>query len=62
MWCTAEASGGIFTAGQDGVVIEFRERGAVIREGPTDRIYDVREVVVEDLNGLVLAFGESMTG
>ena len=44
--------------GVDQLAAEFRERGAVIREGPTNRVYDVREVVVEDLNGLVLAFGE----
>ena len=45
-------------SGVDQLASELRERGAVIREGPTNRIYDVREVVVEDLNGLVLAFGE----
>ena len=45
-------------SGVDHLASELRERGAVIREGPTNRIYDVREVVVEDLNGLVLAFGE----
>ena len=42
----------------DQLAAEFRERGAVIREGPATRVYDVREVVIEDLNGLVLAFGE----
>src|SRR4051794_10067879 len=47
-------------SGVDQLAAEFRERGAVIREGPTNRIYQVREVVVEDLNGLVLAFGEPM--
>ena len=46
-------------SGVDQLAAEFRERGAVIREGPTNRVYDMREVVVEDLNGLVLAFGES---
>ena len=45
-------------SGVDQLAAEFRERGAVIREGPTNRVYDVREVVVEDLNGLVLAYGE----
>jgi hypothetical protein len=44
--------------GVDQLAADFRERGAVIREGPTNRVYDVREVVVEDLNGLVPAFGE----
>ena len=45
-------------SGVDQLAGELRERGAVIREGPTNRVYDVREVVIEDLNGLVLAFGE----
>jgi hypothetical protein len=45
-------------SGVDQLAAEFRERGAVIREGPTNRVYDVREIVIEDLNGLVLAFGE----
>ena len=45
-------------SGIDQLAAEFRERGAVIREGPTNRVYEVREVVIEDLNGLVLAFGE----
>jgi hypothetical protein len=44
--------------GVDQLAADFRERGAVIREGPVTRIYDMREVVVEDLNGLILAFGE----
>ena len=47
-------------SGVDQLAAEFRERGAVIREGPVDRAYEVRELVVEDLNGLVLAFGEPM--
>ena len=48
-------------SGIDRLAAEFRERGAVIREGPTDRIYEMREVVIEDLNGLVLAFGEPIS-
>ena len=47
-------------SGVDQLAAEFRERGAVIREGPTDRVYDAREVVIEDLNGLILAFGEAI--
>ena len=47
-------------SGVDQLAADFRERGAVIREGPTNRVYDVREVVIEDLNGLVLAFGEPL--
>jgi catechol 2,3-dioxygenase-like lactoylglutathione lyase family enzyme len=45
--------------GVDQLAAELRERGAVIREGPVNRVYDMREVVLEDLNGLVLAFGEA---
>jgi hypothetical protein len=44
----------------DQLAAELRERGAVIREGPVNRLYDVREVVLQDLNGLVLAFGEAI--
>ena len=48
-------------SGIDQLAAEFRDRGAVIRDGPTNRVYDVREVVIEDLNGLVLAFGEPIS-
>jgi hypothetical protein len=37
---------------------EFRRRGAKIVEGPVERIYGMRELVVEDCHGLRLAFGE----
>ena len=47
-------------SGVDQLAAEFREHAAVIRGGRTNRIYDVREVVIEDLNGLVLAFGEQL--
>ena len=47
--------------GVDQLATEFGARGAVIREGPADRVYEMREVVIEDLNGLVLAFGEPVT-
>jgi len=46
--------------GVDHLAAEFRERGVVIREGPTNRVYDIRELVIEDLNGLILAFGEAI--
>ena len=41
---------------------ELRDRGADIIEGPTDRVYGSRELVVRDCNGLVLAFGEPAAG
>lgn len=44
--------------GVDALAAELRARGAEIIDGPEDRIYGQREVVVKDCNGLVLAFGE----
>ena len=46
----------------DALAAELRAHGAAIREGPVDRSYQMREVIVSDLNGLVLAFGEDMGG
>jgi catechol 2,3-dioxygenase-like lactoylglutathione lyase family enzyme len=37
---------------------EFREKKADIVEGPIDRIYGMRELLVRDCNGYVLAFGQ----
>jgi catechol 2,3-dioxygenase-like lactoylglutathione lyase family enzyme len=37
---------------------EIKERSARIIEGPVDRVYGMRELVVEDCHGLRLAFGE----
>jgi len=39
---------------------ELKKRGAKILEGPVVRMYDMREVVVEDCNGFVLVFGEDV--
>ena len=47
-------------SGVNALFEELRARGAEIVEGPEDRIYGQRELVVRDCNGLVLAFGESM--
>ena len=44
--------------GVDALAAEFRACGAEILDGPEDRVYFMREVVVRDCNGLVLAFGE----
>lgn len=44
--------------GVDALATELRERGADILEGPEDRAYGQRELVIRDCNGLVLAFGE----
>jgi uncharacterized glyoxalase superfamily protein PhnB len=44
--------------GIDALAEELRGHGANILDGPTDRVYGQRELVVRDCNGLVLAFGE----
>ena len=46
--------------GVDALAEEFRRRGAHIIDGPDDRVYGQREVVVQDCNGLILAFGEAV--
>lgn len=46
--------------GVDELATELRERGAEIIDGPVDRIYNERELVVRDCNGLVLCFGEEI--
>ena len=48
--------------GVDALAAEWRARGADILEGPVVRSYEQRELVVEDCNGLVLAFGEDTSG
>jgi hypothetical protein len=42
----------------DALAAELRAKKADILEGPIDRIYRMRELLVRDLNGYVLAFGE----
>src|SRR5580765_4218505 len=42
----------------DALFHEFQDRGAKIIEGPIVRVYGMREIVIEDLNGYRLAFGE----
>ncbi len=44
----------------DALAAELRARGATLIEGPVDRIYEMREVVVEDCHGLRLAFGQDV--
>ena len=44
--------------GIDELAKELRGRGANIVDGPEDRVYGQRELVVVDCNDLVLAFGE----
>ena len=42
----------------DVIATDLAERGAEILEGPVQREYGQRELVVRDCNGLVLALGE----
>jgi predicted enzyme related to lactoylglutathione lyase len=52
----------IHMAGVDELAEELRARGARIIEGPEDREYGMRELVIEDCNGLILAFGADARG
>ena len=49
-------------AGVDALAAELRTRGADILDGPEDRTYQQRELVVRDCHGFVLAFGEDTSG
>ena len=44
--------------GVDALAAELRRRGADILDGPEDRVYEQRELIVRDCNGLILACGE----
>lgn len=44
----------------DALAAELAARGAEIVDGPALRDYGMRELVVRDLNGLVLALGEEV--
>jgi predicted enzyme related to lactoylglutathione lyase len=44
----------------DELAEELKRNGADIVDGPEDRIYEQRELVVRDCNGLILCFGESI--
>jgi hypothetical protein len=44
--------------GVEGLAAELRTRGADIIDGPEDRTYGQRELVVKDCNELILCFGE----
>jgi len=49
-------------AGVDALATDLRARGADIIEGPVQRVYEQRELIVRDCNGLVIAFGEDTSG
>lgn len=46
--------------GIDALAAELHSRGAEVLDGPTDRVYGQRELVIRDLNGLILTFGEEI--
>jgi catechol 2,3-dioxygenase-like lactoylglutathione lyase family enzyme len=48
--------------GVDALAEELRTRGADMLDGPEDRSYGQRELVVKDCNGLILCFGEDTSG
>jgi len=48
----------IRVSGVDALAAELKSRGARIVEGPVDRIYGMRELVIDDCHGIRLAFGE----
>jgi len=48
--------------GVDALAEELRASGAAILDGPEDRIYKQRELIVGDCNGLILVFAEDTSG
>jgi hypothetical protein len=48
--------------GIDALAEELRTRGAEIIDGPEDRPYGQRELVVTDCNELILCFGQDTSG
>ncbi len=47
--------------GVEALAAEWKSAGADILEGPVVRVYEQRELVIRDCNGLILTFGESTT-
>jgi catechol 2,3-dioxygenase-like lactoylglutathione lyase family enzyme len=48
----------VYVSNVDQLARELRAKRADIVEGPIDRIYNMRELLVRDCNGYVLAFGQ----
>jgi catechol 2,3-dioxygenase-like lactoylglutathione lyase family enzyme len=48
----------IWVDGVDALYEELKKRGANILEGPVQRSYGCREIVVRDLDGFKIAFGQ----
>jgi uncharacterized glyoxalase superfamily protein PhnB len=48
----------LYVTGLDEIYAELQQRGAAIRQPPQLAPYGIRELLVEDLNGFRLTFGE----
>lgn len=48
----------VYVSSVDALATELRAKKADIVEGPVNRVYDMRELLVRDCNGYVLAFGQ----
>lgn len=48
--------------GVDALAADLRSRGADIIDGPENRVYGQREVLIRDCNGRILTFGEGTGG
>ena len=48
----------VYVSNVDELATELRVKKVEIIEGPINRIYDMRELLVRDCTGYVLAFGE----
>jgi catechol 2,3-dioxygenase-like lactoylglutathione lyase family enzyme len=48
----------VYVSNVDQLAAELRAKKADIVEGPVDRIYEMRELLVRDCNGYVIAFGQ----
>jgi catechol 2,3-dioxygenase-like lactoylglutathione lyase family enzyme len=48
----------VYVSNVDQLATELHAKKADIVEGPIDRIYSMRELLVRDCNGYVLAFGQ----
>jgi hypothetical protein len=48
----------VYVSNVDELATELRARKADIVEGPVKRVYDMRELLVRDCNGYLLAFGQ----
>jgi catechol 2,3-dioxygenase-like lactoylglutathione lyase family enzyme len=51
----------VYVSDVDQLATELRTKKDDIVEGPVDRIYRMRELLVRDCNGYVLAFGQDTT-